>query len=226
MIKSLLNIIFPKICSGCKSILLENENTICTNCRHELPLTQFFLNPENEAFKKFYGRISADHVSSFLYFNKAGIVQELIHSLKYRGHEAIGTVLGNWYAEDLKTLDFISNVDLILPVPLHAKRLRERGFNQVTTFGKALSISLKIPYDESVLYRKKYAKKQAVQVFEKRTQINEDVFDVYDNFSCHNKHFLLIDDVLTTGATLEACARAVLKIPGSKISIITIAMTH
>ncbi len=226
MFKSLLNIIFPKICSGCKSILLENENTICTNCRHELPLTQFFLNPENEAYKKFYGRLPVEHVSSFLYFNKDGIVQELIHSLKYRGHEDIGTVLGYWYAEDLKNLAVIGTIDFVLPVPLHAKRLRERGFNQVTTFGKAIADALKMSYNDKILFRKSYAKKQAMQNFESRIFIKEGVFEVENDPKWHNKHFLLIDDVLTTGATLEACGRAVLKIPGSKISVISIAMTH
>ena len=94
MFQSLIHLFFPPVCAGCKTVLIANENVICTNCRHEIPLTQHHLNPENEAFKKFYGRIPVEQVSALLYFHKKGIVQELIHSLKYRGQEEIGSVLG------------------------------------------------------------------------------------------------------------------------------------
>ena len=226
MFKNLLNLLFPKVCSGCKSFLLGNENVICTKCRHEMPMTQFHLNPKNEAVVKFYGRIPVEHVSCFLYFHKNGIVQEMIHSLKYRGHQEIGTLLGNWYAEDLQTVDAIAEVDAIVPVPLHKKKLRQRGFNQVTTFGEALSEVLSIPFDERVLLRKKYLKTQSKKTFLERTAVADSVFGVDFDESHHNKHYLLIDDVLTTGATLENCGRAILSIPGARLSIVTIAMTH
>ncbi len=226
MFKSIINLLFPKVCSGCKGFLLDNENVICTKCRHEIPLTQFYLNPENEAYKKFYGRVAVNHVSAMMYFHKKGIVQEMIHSLKYRGHEEIGTVLGQWYAEDLKPMDFTKNIDLIIPVPLHKRKLRERGFNQVTTFSKALSESLKIPYEENVLVRNVYSKTQSKKNFINRAEVTASVFDVNYYEKHHHKHFLLIDDVLTTGATLESCAKAIMKIPGAQLSIVTMAMAH
>ena len=107
MFKSIINLFFPPVCAGCHSLLVSNENVICTLCRHNIPLTNHHLSPENEAFKKFYGRIPVEYVSALLYFHKKGIVQELIHNLKYRGQEEIGTVLGEWYAEDLKNLILI-----------------------------------------------------------------------------------------------------------------------
>ena len=125
-----------------------------------MPLTQHHLNPENDAYKKFYGRIPVEHVSALVYFHKKGIVQELIHSLKYRGQEAIGTVLGEWYAEELKNIPVLSTVDTIIPVPLHPKKLRERGYNQVTEFGNALAKSLQIPVSNSILFRHVYSKTQ------------------------------------------------------------------
>jgi len=140
----IIDLFFPKVCAGCHSILVINENVFCTNCRHELPLTQYHLDSKNEALKKFYGKIAIEHASALLYFNKKGIVQELIHNLKYKGHEEIGTVLGNWYVEDLKELLLETPFDVVIPVLLHPKKFRERGYNQVTTFGKALAKGLNI----------------------------------------------------------------------------------
>ncbi|MES2851973.1 MAG: ComF family protein, partial [Bacteroidota bacterium] len=217
---------FPKVCSGCSSFLLSNENVICTVCRHDIPLTNHHLNPENDAFKKFYGRIPVLHTSALFYFHKKGIVQELIHNLKYKGHEEIGAILGEWYAEDLKTIELLESVDEIIPVPLHRRKLKERGYNQVTAFGTALSSSLNIDYNDSLLIRNVYSKTQSKKNLLGRTEGIESTFDVSFTEKDHNKHFLLIDDVITTGSTLEACSRALLKIPGSKISIVCMAMAQ
>lgn len=226
MINYLVNLFFPKVCAGCKSYIATNESVICTVCRHELPLTNHHLNRENEAFKKFYGRIPVEHVSALLYFHKKGMVQEMIHNLKYKGHEEIGTLLGEWYASDLKESSTLNNVDVIIPVPLHKKRLKERGYNQVMNFGLALSENFKIPLNDSILIRKVYSKTQSKKNLLGRTEGIETVFDVAYTEEDANKHYLLIDDVLTTGATLEACSKALLKIPGAKISIVCMAMAH
>lgn len=226
MFKSIINLFFPKVCSGCSSFLLSNENVICTVCRHDIPLTNHHLNPENDAFKKFYGRIPVIHTSALFYFHKKGIVQELIHNLKYKGHEEIGAILGEWYAEDLKTIELLESVDEIIPVPLHRRKLKERGYNQVTAFGAALSSSLNIDYNDSILVRNVYSKTQSKKNLLGRTEGIESTFDVSFTEKDHNKHFLLIDDVITTGSTLEACSRALLKIPGAKISIVCMAMAQ
>lgn len=226
MFESIINLFFPKVCSGCSSFLLSNENVICTVCRHDIPLTNHHLNPENDAFKKFYGRIPVIHTSALFYFHKKGIVQELIHNLKYKGHEEIGAILGEWYAEDLKTITLLQTVDEIIPVPLHRKKLKERGYNQVTAFGEALSSRLNIDYNDSILIRNVYSKTQSKKNLLGRTEGIETIFDVSFTEKNHDKHFLLIDDVITTGSTLEACSRALLKIPGAKISIVCMAMAQ
>ncbi|RYJ39475.1 Amidophosphoribosyltransferase [Flavobacterium anhuiense] len=226
MINYLINLFFPKVCSGCHSLLLQNETVFCTVCRHEMPLTQYHLNPKNEAVKKFYGKIDVQFASAFLYFNKKGMVQELIHNLKYKGHQEIGTVLGNWYAEDLKELQLEIPFDAVIPVPLHKRKFKERGYNQVTTFGKAIASGFEIPFAENILIRKLYTKTQSKKNLLGRSENIENIFDVRFNESDHNKHFLIVDDVLTTGATLEACSKALLKIPGTKISILCMAMAH
>lgn len=226
MLKSLLNLFFPPVCGGCNSFLLTNEKVICTLCRHHIPLTNHHLLPENEAFKKFYGRIPLEYASAFVYFHKKGIVQELIHKLKYKGHEEIGAVLGHWYAQDLKESIHLNAVNMIIPVPLHKKKLKERGYNQVSTFGKALSAEFSISYEDSILIRTVYSKTQSKKNLLDRSEGISAVFDVSFTEEHHNKHFLLVDDVITTGATLEACARALLKIPGAKISIVCMAMAQ
>lgn len=226
MFKNIINLLFPKVCMGCKGFLLSEENVICTTCRHEIPLTQHYLNPNNESFMKFYGRIPVEHASALLYFHKKGIVQEIIHQLKYHGHEEIGTVFGDWVFEDLKTLEITGTFDAIIPVPLHKKRFQERGYNQVSAFGLALSNCLQIPFKDALLQRNVYSKTQVKKDRLGRTSVIDSIFDVTFTDSDHNKHYLLIDDVLTTGATLEACGRALLKIPGVKISVVCMAMSH
>ena len=226
MFKSIINLFFPPVCAGCNSFLLVNEKVICTVCRHDIPLTNHHLNPENDAFKKFYGRIPVLHASALFYFHKKGIVQQLIHNLKYKGQEEIGTTIGQWYAEDLKNIESLVSIDEIIPVPLHRRKLKERGYNQVTAFGKALSSRLDIHYKDSLLIRNVYSKTQSKKNLLGRTEGIETVFDVSFTEKDHNKHFLIIDDVITTGSTLEACSKVMLKIPGAKISIVCMAMAQ
>jgi ComF family protein len=225
MFTSLINLFFPEVCAGCGGFLLTGEHVICTNCRHELPMTNHHLLPENEAFQKFYGKLPVEFVATLFYFHKKGIVQEMIHKLKYKGQQQIGTVIGHWYAEDLKKIAILRQVDAIIPVPLHKKRLRQRGYNQVTAFGKALSESLEIPFDDSLLVRNVYSKSQTKKNRSGRSKNSQSVFGIAGDVSHENKHYLLIDDVLTTGATLEACGNALLELKGIKLSIICIAMT-
>lgn len=226
MIQSLINLFFPKACAGCNSFLLKNEIVICTKCRHEIPLTNHHLNKNNEAFNKFYGKIPVEHVSCLMYFHKKGIVQEMIYKLKYKGHQEIGEAIGNWHAEELKKIAELKNVDYIIPVPLHKKRLKSRGYNQVTTFGKTLSNQLNVEYQSSILNRIIFSKSQISKSIIGRSDVVGAIFDVTFSEKHHNKHFLLVDDVLTTGSTIEACAKELLKIPGSKISVVCMTYSH
>lgn len=226
MFKNLINLFFPPVCSGCHSFLMTNETVICTHCRHHLPQTNHHLQTENEAYKKFYGRIPVEHASAFLYFHKKGMVQELIHNLKYRGHQEIGTQLGYWYAEDLKKIAVLKEVDAVISVPIHKKRWRKRGYNQVDTFAEAIAFTLNIPVRKDLLFKKINAKTQSKKNLLGRMYGNQKVFEVKYSPADQHKHYLLLDDVLTTGATLEACSKALLEIPGIKISIVCMAMAH
>ena len=125
MLKYLINLLFPKLCMGCHSLLLQNEKIICTNCNHHLPYTNHHILAGNDTTKKFYGIIPVEFSAAMLYFHKKGIVQNLIHNLKYKKHQEIGTLLGEWYAKDLESVANIKTVSEIIPVPLHKKRLKE-----------------------------------------------------------------------------------------------------
>ena len=210
MFQNLINLFFPKSCAACTSFLLAEEFVVCTGCRHKLPLTNHHLLPDNETIKKFYGRIPIAFGASLFYFHKKGIVQQLIHNLKYKGQEEIGTTIGQWYAEDLKNIESLVSIDEIIPVPLHRRKLKERGYNQVTAFGKALSSRLDIHYNDSLLIRNVYSKTQSKKNLLGRTEGIETVFDVSFTEKDHNKHFLIIDDVITTGSTLEACSKVMM----------------
>lgn len=225
MLHHLVNLLFPKVCAGCKSILLAEEQCICTNCRHEIPTTDHLLIQNNEIHQLFYGRVDLQFAASLLYFQKHSLVQELIFSLKYKGNQQIGTILGFWMGEKMKISIKNQGFDFIIPVPLHPRKFKKRGYNQITTFSNAMSESMAVPMEENLLKRVQYSASQTKKSFLKRTQLDQNVFDVTFDQSFHNKHFLLIDDVLTTGSTVEQCAKALLKIPNAKISLLTISMS-
>ncbi len=225
MLKKLLKLFFPETCSSCFEILMKNEKTICINCRHKLPLTNNLRTKENESYKKFYGRIPLEHTSVMLYYHKKGIVQRLIHNLKYKNHQEIGTFLGEWYVQDLVQNEVIKTVDFVIPVPLHPKKLKKRGYNQVFTFSQSIANGLGKPLETKILFRNIFADSQSKKSLIERNTLPKNTFGVNFSEAHHGKHFLIIDDVLTTGATLESCGKEILKIPNAKISIVALAIS-
>ena len=226
MITSLIDLFYPKVCACCDEFLLHAESVICTTCRHALPLTNHFSNPDNEAAQKFYGKIPIEFAGAFVYYHKKGMVQQMIQNLKYRGREEIGSIMGYWLAEELMRHRPLS-ADAVIPVPLHQRKLRERGYNQVEMLSRTVSESLEIPYNDRLLVRNVYSKTQTRKNLLGRTEaVGQSLFGISDVAADSGKHFLLIDDVLTTGSTLEACCRALMQIDDVKISIACLAMSH
>jgi len=224
--KNLLNVLFPNFCKGCSTLLLKNETVICTKCLHHLPLTHHHQIKETEIHKTFYGILPFEFGASILYFNKKGITQNLIHNLKYRNSQEIGTFLGNLYAPEINKIERIKTIDCIVPVPLHKKRLHERGYNQVITFCEAIEKNLTIPMFDDVLVKTKHLKSVTNKSKEGRLEHNKNVFSIENQHKIEGKHILIIDDVFTTGATIEACAKEILKIKNTKISILTMAYSQ
>ena len=154
MFQDLINLFYPNICQICDTELHKNQNIICTNCVNELPISNFHLDNENPVKKVFYGRLLVENATSLLIFKKKGSVQKLIHRLKYRGHQEIGTYLGAWMGAELYKTASYNHIDLVIPVPLHKKKLCSRGFNQVEKFGKEIASALNILYMDDILLKK------------------------------------------------------------------------
>lgn len=173
----------------------------------------------------FYGRIPVANAVSLLFFEKKGITQTLIHALKYKGNQEVGVFLGKWLAKELILLHWPKTIDEIIPVPLHKKRFKERGYNQVTGFGKVLAKELEADYNPHVLQKIIATRTQVFKSRLARAEIKDNYFSLKHPERLHGKHILLVDDLVTTGATLEACAKVFLSIPGIKISIATMAIT-
>lgn len=220
----MLNLFFPPVCEGCKSHLQDNEFLICVKCRHDLPLTNFHFD-NNDAIKKvLYGRVDLKNATALLHFSKKGIVQELLHNLKYRGHEDIGTLFGKWLGFELNQLPQYQSVDVVIPVPLHRTKLRERGYNQVAKFGKEIAKALEVDYNDATLVRQ-FA--TSTQVFKNRLMRSDDAksrFKIIENQNLKGKHILLVDDIITTGSTIESCSTELLNIEGVVISVATMAI--
>lgn len=224
-LKNIFNLFFPELCQICEKSLNKGESVLCVSCRTDLPLTNFSKLKGNKVEISFYGKIPLNAATSLLYFNKKGNTQKLIHQLKYKHQQQIGNFFGNWLGEEILLSKRFENIDCIIPVPLHPKKFKKRGYNQVITFGKSLSEIMNIPLLENVLVRISTSNTQTFKNrFERSTNV-EEKFDLIDKEILRNKHILLIDDVITTGATLEACCIQLLQSSNIKISIATMTYT-
>lgn len=224
MLKPLVNLFFPKVCYACLNPLGDNEDTICVDCRNDLPVTNFHFNNDKSVVKVLYGRAKVEHGTALFRFEKKGPVQQLIHGLKYKGYENIGFVLGNWLGSELNEVEVYKNIDIVIPVPLHEKKLKKRGYNQVTKFGEQIAKALNKEYKENVLVKITNTKSQTTKERLLRWTNSDELFALKNMEAIDNKHILLVDDIITTGATLEACINVLSQVKNIKISIATMAI--
>ncbi len=216
---SFLNLFFPDLCVVCNDRLTEGEQHICTDCLILLPRTNFHLQPDNRLEQFFAGRIPFQHIAAYAYFVKGGSIQSVIHELKYKRNPQIGHYIGQLCGENLRGSSFIADIDILVPVPLHPKREKERGYNQSLEICKGISEVTGIPIDSNTLIRKVNNKSQTKNSRFDRWKNVEDIFSITDSTAFQNKHILLVDDVITTGSTLESCVKEILKCDGARISI-------
>ncbi len=219
-VNSLLDFFYPRYCVACNQLLLSNEQEICLACNYELPRTNFHTQNENEVEKLFWGKVKLQFASSFLFYTKGNITQRIIHNFKYQGRKELGYLLGKQYGNEL--VGFIKDVDFIIPIPLHKKKQKKRGFNQSEYFGKGLSESLKIPMYTNLLTRNIYTETQTKRSRIDRWQNVESIFEVCEKKKIAGKHILLVDDIVTTGSTLESAALTLQKEPEVRVSILTL----
>lgn len=221
-----ISLLFPELCNACGKNLYYGEKEICTKCMYDLPYTDYHLYPDNPVAKQLWGRLNCNAAMAMLYFRKGTKVQNLIHSLKYKSQKEVGVKLGNLLGEKLKLSNQYNDIDLVIPVPLHPKKERLRGYNQSEYIAKGIADVLKVPVSINNLLRHKITDSQTKKARYTRYENMQAVFNINHAEQLQKLHVLLVDDVITTGATLEACSNVLLNAGIEKLSIAAIAFTE
>lgn len=221
------SILYPKLCFGCNARLFRGEHLLCTICRNDMPLTEYNFTQTNMLDTAFIGRLPIEKAASFLFFRQYGMVKNLMHNLKYKRQEEISNFLGKWWGAILKDEGMALEIDVVVPVPIHPKKLKQRGYNQVDGFAQELAKNLNADFLPHALIKTKNSRTQTKKGQFLRWQQIQGLYQ-YNHTLGHDiqhKRILLVDDVMTTGATLEVCARALLQgAPQSKIYLATMAV--
>ncbi|HMQ49022.1 MAG TPA: ComF family protein [Saprospiraceae bacterium] len=217
---------YPNLCLACNKNLPPGQEILCITCQFKLPKTNFHQEKENAFTERFWGRVPLHAGAALYYFSKGGRTQQLVHALKYEGKKQVGSKLGHIYGQQLKETPLFHDVNLILPVPLHPQKERQRGYNQSALFAEGLSQSMQIPWSGKHLLRTAYTQTQTQKTRMERFANVEQAFQVPRPADLEGKHLLLVDDVMTTGATLEACALRLLEVPSVRLSMATIAIAN
>ena len=219
----LISLFYPRLCAGCNTPLVKGEDVLCLDCLADLPRTNYHLYQNNPVFEIFIGRVNITQAASFCYFDKGGHMQHLLHQLKYKGNREVGHKMGILFGYDLIQNSLFKDIDAIIPVPLHPKKEKKRGFNQSVEICKGLAESMNRPIISGNLVREVHTSSQTRKGRYERWENVSGIFKVNNGDSLSGKHLLLVDDVVTTGATLEACCHSLFKISGVKVSIAILA---
>lgn len=226
MFQDFLHLFFPKYCLACRGSVPKNSHLLCSTCAVQLPRTDYHKDDENPIQQKFEGLLPIKYGIGYLHFAKGGTVQRLLHQLKYENHPEVGEVLGHWYGHELKEYGMAEGWDLILPIPLHVKKMRKRGYNQSDAIAQGVALGTGLPWSANLLARTKATDTQTKRNRAQRYQNMAHVFKVTQPPELAGKRVLLVDDVVTTGATLQACGEAILHAGAKDLSIATLAVAQ
>lgn len=220
---NLLDLLFPQLCVACGNRMVTQEKFMCFDCWHDLPVSNFHVHPGNKLEQIFWGRVKIEFATAFFVFKKGSNYQHLIHFIKYKGMKELGFETGRRFGIDLLKSTGFASIDVIVPVPLHPKKQKLRGYNQSEWIAKGLSESMKKPVSIDNLQRNLHTSTQTRKNRYERWENVENIFEVNHPEEFEGKHILLIDDVVTTGSTLESCALKLLQIANTTVSIATLA---
>ena len=224
LLADFINLFYPKLCVACGAHLLQQEKLVCTQCLYNLPKTNYHHIKENPVEQVFWGRTEITAATAYFFFEKESRFAKIIHHLKYRGMKEIGIEMGKIFGAELKETSRFNKVDLIIPVPLHWKKQKKRGYNQSEFIASGIAESMGKPIDTNTLYRAVETETQTWKSRYERWENVENIFRLRSDDKITGKHILLVDDVITTGATLESCATTLLKENNTKVSVATLAM--
>lgn len=223
LFEDIRSVLQPRYCLHCGVPLLAHQLYLCLNCTAHLEETSFHLSPANPLWQALRLRCPIEGATSLFFFGKRNVAQDLIHHLKYKGKQEIGEWLGKWLGSYIATAAPFSSAEVLLPVPLHPRKLRLRGYNQVARFGQSLARTMQIAYTDDLLIKTDAVGTQTRKFVWKRFNENDHIFALRNPERWIGKHLLLVDDVITTGSTLERCYTALSSIPEVKISVASIA---
>lgn len=223
IVSPILHFFYPHNCIGCGSDIIANDNFLCLECINNLPYTEFSLHANNPVEKMFWGRIAISAATSEFYFSKGSIIQNLIHELKYKGNRKAGIHLGNLMGNSLLKSNRFLNIDVLVPLPLFAKKEFKRGYNQAMVLCEGIAEVMNLPIITKNVIRIVHTETQTKKGRIERWENVEKSFTVKDLSVLKGKHILLVDDVITTGATMEACGAEILKVDDARLSIATLA---
>jgi ComF family protein len=218
-----LSLLFPRLCYGCGNHLLRNEKLICTECYVVIPRTDYHTKTDNPVAQLFWGRCIVEKAAAFSFYNRGSRIRNLIHNLKYKGIKEVGLELGRIYGLSLKSSGYTDGVDYIIPVPLHLSKIRKRGFNQSEIISNGISAVTDIPVNVTSLIRVSGSETQTKRSRYERWINVEGIFKVSNPEVLRGKHVLLIDDVITTGSTIESCVNELCTVEGIKVSVAALA---
>jgi len=222
MLSDFFALIYPESCAACGQTLLKNEETLCTSCIFNLPKTNYWKTKDNPVSKIFWGRIPVENACSFYHFTKGGKVQHLLHQLKYKGNKNVGYFTGKLFGAELSNTPF-KDIDALVPVPLHLSKVKKRGYNQSELIAQGIAEVMQKPLKTNWLIRKYASETQTKKSRFLRWENVKEIFATENELEFESKHLLIVDDVITTGATIEACAQLLLKVKGVRISIVALA---
>lgn len=223
---SFLSLLFPRCCVVCGRPLAKGEECLCTMCNIELPRTDYHLRKDNPVEKLFWGKIPLERATSFYFYRKGSDFRQILHQLKYGGQKGIGAIMGRYMAAELQQSGFFEGVDVILPVPLHKKKQQIRGYNQSEWIARGITAVTGIPIDTEAVVRRKNTETQTRKSSLERWENVEGIFELHHAEALAGKHILIVDDVLTTGATTVECASCLTGIEGIRISVLTLAVAE
>ncbi|PRD53878.1 ComF family protein [Sphingobacterium gobiense] len=222
--ESFVSILFPPLCVSCENVLLYQEEFMCTTCRFHLPINDHYLFMQNELTQRLLGKAPINTGAAYLSFSKSSLVQAIVHKLKYRQDYRIGTYFGRCFGMDLLTSPFYADIDVVVPLPLHQKKKRIRGYNQSDYIAQGVAEAMSLPLNRSDFVRLVNTETQTKKSRLERHDNVEDAFTCVRPSAFDCKHILLVDDVFTTGATVASAVRTLTDQCNCKVSVAVLAI--